>query len=45
LSIDASYLVRLKPGTPVDELVKALNRVEGVQNVEVVSPKDEDDDD
>ncbi len=45
LSIDASYVVRMKPGTPVDELVKALNRLEGVQSVEVTSPGDEDEDD
>lgn len=45
LSIDASYAVRMKPGAPVDELVKALNRLEGVQNVEVTSPGDDDEDD
>lgn len=44
-SIEASYIVRMKTGKSVDELVQALNRLDGVQNVEVTSPKDDDEDD
>ena len=34
VSMDYSYETRLRPHTSPDELVKALNRVEGVQSVE-----------
>lgn len=33
IAIEASYVVQLRPGQRPDELVKALNRLEGVQNV------------
>lgn len=33
ISIDVSYATRLLPGCSPDELVKALNRIEGVQDV------------
>lgn len=39
MAIDASYQVRLKRGESVDALVKAVNRIEGVQDVEVLTPK------
>lgn len=35
MSIDVSYETRLRKDHPPDELVKALNRIEGVQNVEL----------
>jgi len=35
VSLDVSYETRLRPGASPNELVRALNRVEGVQNVEV----------
>ena len=37
ISLEASYAVRLKPGGRPEELVKALNRLEGVQNVSLTS--------
>lgn len=36
IAIDVSYTTRLKPGCSPDELVKALNRIDGVQDVELV---------
>jgi len=33
IAIEASYVVRLRQGQRADELVKALNRLDGVQNV------------
>jgi hypothetical protein len=33
IAIEASYVVQLRPGQRPDELVKALNRLDGVQNV------------
>jgi hypothetical protein len=33
IAIESSYAVRLRPGQQPDALVKALNRLEGVQNV------------
>jgi phage-related baseplate assembly protein len=44
LSIEAAYEVRLKRAGTADELVKALNRVEGVQNVELAAPSGDEDD-
>lgn len=41
LSLDVSYLVRLKRTLPLGEAVKTLNRLEGIQNVEVVSSRPE----
>jgi hypothetical protein len=35
LALSVAYTVRLRPGTSAEELVRALNRVEGVQSVEV----------
>lgn len=35
ISIDVSYATRLRPGCAPDELVKALNRIEGVQDVDL----------
>lgn len=40
MSLDASYRVRLRGEASAGELVKALNRVEGVQSVELVSASD-----
>jgi len=37
ISLEASYVVHLKAGQRADELVKALNRLEGVQNVSLVA--------
>jgi hypothetical protein len=34
-SFDVTYQARLRPGGSVDKLVKALNRIEGVQNVQL----------
>jgi hypothetical protein len=45
LSISASYLVRIKTERSADGLVQALNVIEGVQNVELTTPKDDADDD
>jgi hypothetical protein len=36
IAIETAYLVRLHAGQKPDELVKALNRIEGVQNVSLV---------
>lgn len=36
IAIDVSYTTRLKPSCSPDELVKALNRIDGVQDVELV---------
>jgi hypothetical protein len=44
LSISASYLVRIKTERSADGLVQALNVIEGVQNVELTTPKDDADD-
>lgn len=35
IAIESSYAVRLRPGKGPDELVKTLNRIEGVQNVAI----------
>jgi hypothetical protein len=35
IAIDATWSVRLRAGHRPDELVKALNRLEGIQNVSV----------
>jgi hypothetical protein len=35
MSIDMSYEVHLRKGHRPDELVKALNRIDGVQSVEL----------
>lgn len=37
LALDATYAVRLKPGTPPDELVRAINRIDGVQSVDLLA--------
>lgn len=37
ISIETAYVVRLRDGQQPDELVKALNRIEGVQNVSLVA--------
>jgi Domain of unknown function (DUF4956) len=37
MAVSASYHVRLRRDKAADELVKALNRIEGVQSVELVS--------
>jgi len=38
IAIDVSYEGRLRDNRSPEELVKALNRIEGVQNVEWVVP-------
>ena len=43
--LEASYEIRLKKGTSADVIVRALNRLEGIQSVEVVSPDVDDEDD
>lgn len=35
ISLDKTYETRLQPGASADDLVKSLNRVEGIQNVEL----------
>ena len=35
LSLDVTYEIRLRPTGPADELVEALNRIEGVQSVQL----------
>ena len=35
VSLDVTYETRLRPDGSADELVKALNRIEGVQSVEM----------
>ena len=35
VSLDVTYETRLRPDGSADELVKALNRVEGVQSVQL----------
>lgn len=35
VSLDVSYETRLRPNCPADEFVKALNRIDGVQSVEL----------
>jgi Domain of unknown function (DUF4956) len=35
VSLDVTYETRMRPGGSADELVKALNRIEGVQSVEL----------
>jgi len=35
LAIDVSYTTRLKPGCSPDELVKLLNRIDGVQDIDL----------
>lgn len=42
IALEASYLVRLRPGRTADEIVKALNRIEGVQNVGLTASDAED---
>lgn len=37
LAVEVSYQVRLRPGQTADELVKVLNRIEGVQSVALVA--------
>jgi hypothetical protein len=37
IAIESSYAVRLRPGQKPDELVKTLNRIEGVQNVTIAA--------
>jgi ACT domain-containing protein len=37
IAIESSYAVRLRPEQKPDELVKALNRLEGVQNVTIAA--------
>lgn len=37
IAVEAAYLVRLRPGRTADEVVKALNRIEGVQNISLVA--------
>ena len=35
IALDAAYDVQLRAGSTADQLVKALNRIEGVQGVEL----------
>lgn len=44
LAINAVYLVRLKGGTSADDLLRALNAKDGVQDVSLEMPHDEGDD-
>jgi hypothetical protein len=37
MSLEASYQVRLKAGASASDLIKALNRVDGIQSVELVA--------
>jgi hypothetical protein len=37
IAIESCYAVRLRPGQKPDELVKTLNRIEGVQNVTIAA--------
>ena len=43
MSLEASYRVRLRGEASADELVKALNRIEGVQSVEIASASETND--
>jgi hypothetical protein len=45
LALEAAYEIRLRPNVSAGELVKALNRTEGVQNVDLVAADLGDDDD
>src|SRR5262245_291561 len=44
-SLEAVYEIRLRRGGSADGLVKALNRLDGIQNVELTTPGQDDDDD
>jgi type III secretory pathway component EscS len=44
-SLEAVYEIRLRKGGSADGVVKALNRLDGVQSVEIVAPGEGDDDD
>src|SRR5262245_17000611 len=39
MALDASFQGQLRPGASVEELVKTLNRLEGVQEVDVARPR------
>jgi len=44
-SLEAVYEIRLRKGASADGFVKALNRLDGIQNVELAAPGEDDDDD
>ena len=43
MSLEASYRVRLRDEASAGELVKALNRIDGVQSVELASASETND--
>jgi hypothetical protein len=43
LSLHATYLVRLRPATPAENLLRAVNSTDGIQDVSLSVPREESD--